>query len=133
MITSGCGGKKKFERIIVHFNFSLGLLFWLVKLVTDSVKKRLINARFVDFLTTQVIAEQITLLNSLKEHIYNPLTDLQSAYKVVMVSYSESCASRPPALLCGALAHLSWEGGGGEERVTAAVIGFTLLQYSTKN
>ena len=43
--------KKKFGRVIIHFNFSLGSLFWLVKLVTDSVKKRLINARFVDFLT----------------------------------------------------------------------------------
>lgn len=50
-ITSGCRGKKKFGRIIIHFNFSLGSLFWLVKIVTDSVKKRLINARFVDFLT----------------------------------------------------------------------------------
>ena len=62
------------------------------------------------------MAEQISLLNSLKEHIYNPLTDLQSAYKVVMVSYSESCASRPPALfICDTLAHLSGGGGGGGE------------------
>lgn len=52
------------------------------------------------------MAEQISLLNSLKEHIYNPLTDLQSAYKVVMVSYGESCASRPPTFLGAALAHL---------------------------
>ena len=77
------------------------------------------------------MAEQISLLNSLKEHIYNPLTDLQSAYKVVMVSYGESCASRPPTFLGAALAHLFM--GGGEERVTAAVIGFTLLQYPAKN
>ena len=63
------------------------------------------------FWQTQVMAEQISLLNSLKEHIYNPLTDLQSAYKVVMVSYGESCASRPPTFLCGVLAHL-WLGEG---------------------
>ena len=63
------------------------------------------------FWQTQVMAEQISLLNSLKEHIYNPLTDLQSAYKVVVVSYSESCASRPPTFLGAALAHLSWGEG----------------------
>lgn len=77
------------------------------------------------------MAEQISLLNSLKEHIYNPLPDLQSAYKVVMVSYSESCSRSSSNLLIWCFGPSLV--GGGEERVTAAVIGFTLLQYPTKN
>ena len=60
------------------------------------------------FWQIQVMAEQLTLLDSLKEHIYNPLTDLQSAYKVVMVS----CSVVLHRFLGGAVFYLSWGRGG---------------------
>ncbi|KAJ7376379.1 hypothetical protein OS493_034900 [Desmophyllum pertusum] len=45
----------------------------------------------------QVLPEQISLLNKVKKHLHNPLTNMQSAYKVVMGSEPQCTSSEDDA------------------------------------